>query len=256
MKSVSRNGCKQLRGCVTFCEPSVPRNKKNRKTRTLWCWCVQFCVFLVRRHWRVPLIKEITNLRIGVFHVFSSEQMATQPIVPRVCPANFLKPLGRVYTGSTGCFGGTCITNKNRARQKLCENEPDLWSDAAVTRGSVGLVWTSWASPHVPERLHCYFPGEVFKGCFCSTITKFHDLFSTTRWDSCVKKKKKRDDREARMTHRFSLLKWNSHQNATKAFFCECTRVKPSYKSIITTKEAHRFTAFSFSVQTHFQWEC
>ena len=198
MKSVSRNGCKQLRGCVTFCEPSVPRNKKNRKTRTLWCWCVQFCVFLVRRHWRVPLIKEITNLRIGVFHVFSSEQMATQPIVPRVCPANFLKPLGRVYTGSTGCFGGTCITNKNRARQKLCENEPDLWSDAAVARGSVGLVWTSWASSHVPERLHCYFSGEVFKGCFCSTITKFHDLFSTTRWDSCVKKKKKKETIERR----------------------------------------------------------
>ena len=87
------------------------------------CFC---CFFFVGRHRRVPLIKEITNLCIGVFHVFSSEQMATQPIVPRVCPANFLKPLGRVYTGSTHCFGGTCITNRNRARQKLCENEPDL----------------------------------------------------------------------------------------------------------------------------------
>ena len=42
-----------------------------------------------------------------------------------------------------------------------------------------------------------------------------------------------------------------------RGFFCECIRVKPSCKSIITTKEALlRFTLFSFSGQTHFQWEC
>ena len=39
--------------------------------------------------------------------------------------------------------------------------------------------------------------------------------------------------------------------------FCECIWVKPSCKSIITMKEALlRFTVFSFSGQTHFQWEC
>ena len=36
-------------------------------------------------------------------------------------------------------------------------------------------------------------------------------------------------------------------------FFCECIWVK----SIFTTKEALlRFAVFSFSGQTHFQWEC
>ena len=40
-------------------------------------------------------------------------------------------------------------------------------------------------------------------------------------------------------------------------FFCECPRVKPSCKSIITMKEALlRLTIFSFSAQTRFQWEC
>ena len=42
-----------------------------------------------------------------------------------------------------------------------------------------------------------------------------------------------------------------------RGFFCECTQVKPSSKSIITTKEALlRFTVFPCSGQTHFQWEC
>ena len=37
----------------------------------------------------------------------------------------------------------------------------------------------------------------------------------------------------------------------------KCNRVKPSCKSIITTKEALlRFTIFLFLVQTLFQWEC
>ena len=44
----------------------------------------------------------------------------------------------------------------------------------------------------------------------------------------------------------FIFLKWNSFQNATKAFFCECIWDKPSCKIIITTKEALlRFTVFS-----------
>ena len=39
-------------------------------------------------------------------------------------------------------------------------------------------------------------------------------------------------------------------------FFCKCIWVKPSCKSIITTKEAlTRLTVFSFSGQVHFQWE-
>ena len=51
--------------------------------------------------------------------------------------------------------------------------------------------------------------------------------------------------------------KWNSQKNATYAFFCECIWVKPSCKSITTKKEALlRVTIFSFSAQTHFQWEC
>ena len=40
-------------------------------------------------------------------------------------------------------------------------------------------------------------------------------------------------------------------------FFCECIWVKPLCINIIMTKEALlSFTVFSFSGQTHFQWEC
>ena len=40
-------------------------------------------------------------------------------------------------------------------------------------------------------------------------------------------------------------------------FFCECIWVKPSCKRVIRMGEALlRFTVFSFSGQTHFQWEC
>ena len=40
-----------------------------------------------------------------------------------------------------------------------------------------------------------------------------------------------------------------------RGFFCECTRVKPSYK--ITMKEAIlRFTVFLCSGENHLQWEC
>ena len=40
-------------------------------------------------------------------------------------------------------------------------------------------------------------------------------------------------------------------------FFCECTRVRPAYKSIIKMKAPlFRFTVFLFSGQNHFQWEC
>ena len=49
------------------------------------------------------------------------------------------------------------------------------------------------------------------------------------------------------------MLKWNSRQNATFFLWLH----KCSCKSIITTKKALlRFTIFSFSGQTHFQWEC
>ena len=42
-----------------------------------------------------------------------------------------------------------------------------------------------------------------------------------------------------------------------RLFFGECIQVKPSCKSIIMMKEAlSRLTVFSFSPQTHFQWEC
>ena len=54
----------------------------------------------------------------------------------------------------------------------------------------------------------------------------------------------------------FRRIKWNS-QKCNLCFFCECIWVKPSCKSMITTIEALlRFTIFSFSGQTHFQWEC
>ena len=54
-----------------------------------------------------------------------------------------------------------------------------------------------------------------------------------------------------------SFLKVKLSAKCNLGFFCQCTRVKPSYKSIITMKEALlRFTVFSFLCQTHFQWEC
>ena len=67
--------------------------------------------------------------------------------------------------------------------------------------------------------------------------------------------------------HLLLLFLLNSHLSHLKAklspkcnlgfFFCECIRVKPLCKCIIMTKEAlFRFTIFSFSGQTHFQWEC
>lgn len=38
----------------------------------------------------------------------------------------------------------------------------------------MGLVWMSWATPHVPERLALLHSREgLFQGFFCSTITKF-----------------------------------------------------------------------------------
>ena len=52
------------------------------------------------------------------------------------------------------------------------------------------------------------------------------------------------------------MLKRNSRQNATEAFFVNVP-VKPSYKSIITMKEAIlRFTVFLCSGENHLQWEC
>ena len=48
------------------------------------------------------------------------------------------------------------------------------------------------------------------------------------------------------------LIKAKLSAKCTRGFFCE-----PSWKSIIMMKEPFlRFTLFSFSGQTHFQWEC
>lgn len=133
-----------------------------------------FCFFFVGRHWRVPLIKEITNLRIGVFHVFSSEQMATQPIVPRVCPANFIKPLGQVYTGSTDCFGGTCITNRKPGTTEALWERARLVKWCSCCEGlrgpcldELGIAARSRAAALLHSR------EGLFQGFFCSTITKF-----------------------------------------------------------------------------------
>ena len=65
----------------------------------------------------------------------------------------------------------------------------------------------------------------------------------------------------SRRKHHLVTVRKRSHfglkRNATWLFFCECIRVKPLCKSIIMTKVALlRFTIFSFSGQTHFQWEC
>ena len=57
------------------------------------------------------------------------------------------------------------------------------------------------------------------------------------------------------VTLTFSYVKAKLSPKFNQGFFCECTRVKPSYKSIITMKEALlTFTVFSFLGQTHFQW--
>lgn len=223
-----------LEEVLTFCEPSVPRNEW-RTGRLARC-DVQFCVlfFFVGRHWRVPLIKEITNLRIGVFHVFSSEQMATQPIVPRVCPANFLKPLGQVYTGSTDCFGGTCITNRKPGTTEALWERARLVKWCSCCEGlrgpcldELGIAARSRAAALLHSR------EGLFQGFFCSTITKFLVKKNTessqkalTHTATCLAQLDetaalKRDDREARIVSysyyslRFSLLKRNSHQIAT-----------------------------------------
>ena len=53
------------------------------------------------------------------------------------------------------------------------------------------------------------------------------------------------------------IIKVKLSAKCNPGFICECTRVKPSCKRIITMKEALlRFTVFLFSGQTHFQWEC
>ena len=53
--------------------------------------------------------------------------------------------------------------------------------------------------------------------------------------------------------HDFYILKAKLSPKCNLGFFCECIWVKPSCKSIITTKEALlRSTVFSFSAQTHF----
>ena len=54
-----------------------------------------------------------------------------------------------------------------------------------------------------------------------------------------------------------SKVKIQDIQISNQGFFCECIWVKPSCKILITTKEALlRFAVFSFSGQTHFEWEC
>ena len=54
-----------------------------------------------------------------------------------------------------------------------------------------------------------------------------------------------------------SLFKVKRSPKCNLGLFCKCIWVKPTRQSIITTKEPLlRFTIFSFSGQTHFQWEC
>ena len=63
-------------------------------------------------------------------------------------------------------------------------------------------------------------------------------------------------ENNAKRRNRMRKLKAKLSLKCNLDFFCECTWVKPLYKSIITTKEALlRLTVFSFSGQTHFQWE-
>lgn len=106
--------------------------------------------------------------------------MAALPVAPPLCPPNF-QTTGPALCSKYRPLRQNMLTKQKRARQTLCEGEPDLWSDAAVRMepalGFQGLVWKRSETLCVPEPVHHNFPAESYRRdnlrmCFIFLILK------------------------------------------------------------------------------------